>query len=385
MKRALYINKFHVLHKGHVNIIRQMNDDPEVDEIVLGIGSMQYDYKNKSPERDWIYNYLTWEERKQIIEKTLRGSITKPVKIIPIMDFHPINDETSRRWIEYIMGHCPEFDIVYTNHSGEKKIFSKLGKEIKSHEVSYRFTDHCIRDKIARKEVWQPFFEKSTERALNDLKVEERLAELYGQKELGIYSDLTLEWRTFDKLDSRTLAAIRTLPEVKNIRSQDCYIYSLIRTDTNFKVQPSGIKIKTLLKSDGIAEYWNNLQLGKNPDVNLLDKYCRENRFFLRDYLTDEDYLKNIPRTANPYLFQFNVLKLREMRADPELKCGVDITGFVFNNDQYLSLGIEAKSLENLLAFIEKFGLSKYDHLNYLQFFEKELVKNYGGRLYERL
>ncbi len=41
MKRALYIGRFQLFHKGHLDVIKFIDAATDIDEIVLAVGSLQ--------------------------------------------------------------------------------------------------------------------------------------------------------------------------------------------------------------------------------------------------------------------------------------------------------------------------------------------------------
>ena len=94
MKRALYIGKFQPFHIGHLSIVEHIVSAPDIDEIVICIGSSQWNWKKPNSERPLLDNFLTWQERKEVIEFSLKGVISKKVRIVPVLgknyDLHSI-------------------------------------------------------------------------------------------------------------------------------------------------------------------------------------------------------------------------------------------------------------------------------------------------------
>ncbi len=75
----------------------------DIDEIIICIGSAQWNWENSNPECPSLYNIFTWQERKEIIEKSLLGRISKKVYIIPVMDFLPKwGADSTIKWFNYI-------------------------------------------------------------------------------------------------------------------------------------------------------------------------------------------------------------------------------------------------------------------------------------------
>src|SRR3989338_6520943 len=116
MKRAFYVGKFEPFHMGHMEVARYIESAPDIDEIIIGIGSSQWNWQNRNPERPWLDNIFTWQERKEIIEKSLRPRLSKKFYVIPIFDFLPKwGAESTLKWFKYIKDHCSEFHCLYTN------------------------------------------------------------------------------------------------------------------------------------------------------------------------------------------------------------------------------------------------------------------------------
>ncbi len=135
-KKALFIGRFQPFHKGHefaIDYIFEKN--PNLEVLNIAIGSI-----NKNNEK----NPWTFEQRKQMLEKTLKE---KPyfdrIRIKGIKDY---ND--NERWKQNI-DKLFDYDVVYSNNAVVKKIFGKKCKQIaflKRH--LYRGTK--IREKIKK-------------------------------------------------------------------------------------------------------------------------------------------------------------------------------------------------------------------------------------------
>ena len=55
---ALYLGRFQIFHKGHLEYAKFIDADPDVGEIVITVGSAQYSRLNKHPDLPWILQRL---------------------------------------------------------------------------------------------------------------------------------------------------------------------------------------------------------------------------------------------------------------------------------------------------------------------------------------
>ena len=62
MKRALYVGKFQPFHIGHLEIAKNIDRAKDIDEIVVAIGSSQWNWQNRDPERFWLDNMFAIDE-----------------------------------------------------------------------------------------------------------------------------------------------------------------------------------------------------------------------------------------------------------------------------------------------------------------------------------
>ena len=124
MNRGLYVGRFQPFHTAHLEVIKFMDEDESIDEILIGIGSSQYDHENKSLVEAWKRNPFTFEERKEMVEKSVEEIVTKQVSIYPIPDLHDYD-----KWFESLKDIFPEFYRVYTPSESEREYFEQRGFE----------------------------------------------------------------------------------------------------------------------------------------------------------------------------------------------------------------------------------------------------------------
>lgn len=391
MKRALYLNKFGIMHLGLVELVKHIEKEPDVDEIILGVCSSQFSDKNKSPQKQEIYNCLTSEERIKVMKTALKG-VRKPIQYIPIPDLIPIDKSfPENRWIDSVLELVPEFDILYSERELERVCLEKKGKEIRDVPKYVIFSDHCIRDKIARGEIWAPYFTPESAPVLEKLNIEKRYKKLYGALEAPSWAkNIDFEWRTFDRIAQADIDKILSLEWFDEKEAADNYLLSLTRTSINMKINDGEIKVKELLKSVNDIEQWTSFSFKYPVSAEEFKKFGKEKRFpiipGLEGKLNQGGLLSKIPDFPNPYLMLVPVNKRRLMRVYKKdgIRVGVDINYLnVFGRD-HISIGIEGKSQKDAETAIKDLGL-RHKPRNYIQFLEQECVKKYGNELFENM
>lgn len=376
----MYVGKFQPFHIGHFAVVEHIASAPDIDEIVIAIGSSQWNWQNRNPERPWLDNIFTWQERKEIIEKSLEGAFAKKTYVIPIFDFLPKwGSASTPKWFNFIRDHCPEFHRLYTNREREVKLFSAAGYETRPHPLKYAFSATCVREKMALAGIWQPFVCKKAVPIIEKTNGPKRAAELFANSEIYLsdYTDLDWEWRTFDSVLPKDVKTILDLPAFKKDEIiYDHYLFSLVRTSVNFKLRKNGFKVKKLLSRGDGLEMWASFDCDFPVDRDWLVNSCRDIKFPLPENLpgniTGRDLISEIPRTPNPYLFLVSLEKKRSMHLfrDGRIRCGIDISHFKLGGSNFSTVGFESKSREELEATFRKFGFERYKRMNYLQFLE---------------
>ena len=297
--------------------------------------------------------------------------------------------------MNYIKTHCPEFHCLYTNRKGEVDLFSKAGYETRPHSLKYGFSATIVREKMALGGIWQPFVCPEAVEVIRRTDGEKRAADLCSRVEINPndYQDLCWEWRTFDNLAETDIRKILSLPALGDDSSTDKYLFSLTRSTVNFKVRKNGglIKIKKLLTVQDCLEAWASLECGLPVEKDWLVQGCREIKFPLPENLpvtiTEKDLIAAIPKGINPYLFLLTVDKrvFRRFFNDGKSRCGMDVTILNLNGRSIKTIGLEAKSKEDVNAALVHFGLKKYGQTNYLQFLEKFICERTGNDVWKKL
>lgn len=144
LRRALYIGRFQIFHYGHLDILQNIAASDDVDQILIAIGSPQYDYEHKSPVAPWVINPFTITERIAMIEGTLTGVLHKPWAIWQVPDFHDWE-----KWYDYIVKNLPEFFCLYSSAPKERVFFALKGREVRPVPIRFKFNGGTIRLALA--------------------------------------------------------------------------------------------------------------------------------------------------------------------------------------------------------------------------------------------
>jgi nicotinamide-nucleotide adenylyltransferase len=142
-KPALYIGRFQLFHKGHLDVMRYISEADDISSIVIGIGSSQFDHTNKSPKWPWANNPFTYEERKEMVIGSIEGIITKPYSIDPVPDYFDYP-----KWYNHIVENLPPFGCLYTSSGSEKEFFEGKGHEVRGFPTHFDFHAQILRERI---------------------------------------------------------------------------------------------------------------------------------------------------------------------------------------------------------------------------------------------
>jgi nicotinamide-nucleotide adenylyltransferase len=102
-RRGLMLGRFQPFHKGHLALTKQILS--ECDELVIIIGSAQFNFIDKDP--------FSAGERVLMIHEALKeaGIDLSRCYIIPVA-----NDENNARWLAYLRSTVPPFDVLYSGN-----------------------------------------------------------------------------------------------------------------------------------------------------------------------------------------------------------------------------------------------------------------------------
>jgi nicotinamide-nucleotide adenylyltransferase len=177
-KRGVFIGRFQPFHNGHASVLKAMDSAQDIEEILVGIGSYQYDFQHKKPEQ-WIdENPFTGPERDYMLSLAL-SKISKRSAVIPIPDIHDFP-----RWVSYVEELTPKFEVVYSGNTIVRELFEKKGYEVRlinSNSVSAT----TIRGMMARGESsWKKLVPKNIADYISSISGDERVRNLYEKRKV---------------------------------------------------------------------------------------------------------------------------------------------------------------------------------------------------------
>ncbi|MBN2051872.1 adenylyltransferase/cytidyltransferase family protein [Candidatus Woesearchaeota archaeon] len=377
-RRGLIVGRYQMFHKGHLNIIKFMESEPDVDEIIIGIGSSQYDRNHKHLEMPWITNPFTFDERKELVHEAIKDEIKKPYQIMPILDQHD-----HERWVNYVISIMPNFDYFYTNTKREKELFEKHGYEVRGIPIRDPFHAQTIREKIAMGENVEDYVPPGVIKFLHTMKGAKIIEELYrehGEEMIivhNFYPDW--EWRTFDYLEPEDKNRILGLPRVDKKNESDSYFVSAEHPGVNIKLRGDIFKVKKKLQQEGGYEK-TAPYIFKAP----VKKQSLEALF--------KDIVFTLPRNIPEYL---DACQLRRMLSEnKELgltnvniekeriiglynACAIDFQKIQpqGSRETYFTVSIESRDKFRIEKAVKELGLEKYRPLDYTGFILEKILR----------
>lgn len=164
MKRALFIGRFQPFHNAHLVDIKKILK--EADEVIIAVGSSQ--------ERNTLENPFSYNERKRMIELTLKNHKIKNFKIYPVPDLY--NDG---KWVDYIRKNLPSFEFVYSGNLWTLKCFKKFDSKVKKIRLINGINSTIIRNKIIKGKDWKALVPKEVADYIDKIKGIERVKRVY--------------------------------------------------------------------------------------------------------------------------------------------------------------------------------------------------------------
>jgi nicotinamide-nucleotide adenylyltransferase len=118
ISRGLMTGRFQPFHSGHLALAKQILQ--ECDELVIVIGSAQFNFIDKDP--------FTAGERALMIHEALKEAEIDLARcyIIPVA-----NDENNARWIAYLRSMAPPFDVLYSGNDYVKHLALSQDSKLK--------------------------------------------------------------------------------------------------------------------------------------------------------------------------------------------------------------------------------------------------------------
>lgn len=164
-KRALFIGRFQPFHKGHLSVIEQIAKAPDIDEIIIGIGSPQIDHTFSNP--------FTASERGTMIRASLYG-MKKVYQIVLISDIHD-----NEKWAAHVESLIPDFKVVYVGNTLVRRLFTEKGYEVRNIDPVHKISATDIRERIIRKVPWRKYLPPGSLEVIEKIKGAKRIRNLY--------------------------------------------------------------------------------------------------------------------------------------------------------------------------------------------------------------
>ena len=163
--KALFVGRFQPFHKGHLKLLQSILK--EYDEIIIGIGSSQYDHTKDNP--------FTSDERKKMMEKSLESINVKNCTIVLIPDIHNYPE-----WVPYVVSIVSDFDVFLSNNSLTRRLFSEKGYIVKETPVFDRskYSGKEIRRRMINDESWEDLVPEPVCKIIKEIDGVQRLKEL---------------------------------------------------------------------------------------------------------------------------------------------------------------------------------------------------------------
>ncbi len=163
--RGLLIGRFQPFHKGHVQVINEIQK--EVDEIIIVIGSAQHSHTLENP--------FTAGERVTMVTKGLEENGVHKSYIIPIPD---VNNNSL--WVSHVRGHTPPFDKVYSGNTLVKRLFKETGVDVETPPMFNRaeYSGTEIRRRMLEGEEWESLVPPGVVELIKEVKGVERIRDL---------------------------------------------------------------------------------------------------------------------------------------------------------------------------------------------------------------
>jgi len=163
--RGLFIGRFQPPHWGHVWAIKAILS--EVDELIVVIGSAQFNYIEKDP--------FTVGERIWMLREGLKegGVDLSRVIIVPIP-----NIENNAAWLSYIKSYLPPFQVAYTGNPFVAMLLREGGVEVRQQPMydRDRYVSTRIREMMIKgDQSWRGLVPVSVARIIDEVKGVERL------------------------------------------------------------------------------------------------------------------------------------------------------------------------------------------------------------------
>lgn len=165
-RRGLMLGRFQPFHNGHLALAKQILK--ECDELVIVIGSAQFNYIDKDP--------FTAGERISMIHAALSGGGADLSKcfMIPLP-----NDDNNARWLAYLRSMVPAFGVLYSGNDFVKHLALSQDPRIELRRPNFakktQFNGSTIRRLIVAGKPWKHLVPKAVARQIEHVGGIERI------------------------------------------------------------------------------------------------------------------------------------------------------------------------------------------------------------------
>lgn len=169
--RGLMTGRFQPFHNGHLALAKQILN--ECDELVIVIGSAQFNFIDKDP--------FTAGERVLMIHEALKETKINLAKcyVIPVA-----NDENTARWIAHIKSMAPSFEVLYSGNDFVKHLVLSQDRSIIVKRPRFakkeKYNGTSIRHAILAGKQWKQLVPPAVARVIKQINGIERIRVLAG-------------------------------------------------------------------------------------------------------------------------------------------------------------------------------------------------------------
>ncbi len=156
---AIFVGRFQPFHNGHLEAIKWILKKEK--KIFIIIGSSQ-----EFSTRD---NPFSFEERKEMIKRTLLAKNIKNFKICGLPDFP--DDISWAKNVLKITKIKPKDAIVFTQNPWTKECFAKIGVKVKPHPIFFNeLSATQVREKIRKNKKWENLVPRGVSKYLAEIR-----------------------------------------------------------------------------------------------------------------------------------------------------------------------------------------------------------------------
>ncbi|MFC6960910.1 nicotinamide-nucleotide adenylyltransferase [Halocatena marina] len=162
--RGFLIGRFQPFHEGHQTMVERIA--PEVDELVLGIGSADQSHTMRNP--------FTPGERIMMITKAV-SKLDLTTYAVPIEDLN-----RNAVWVSHVQSMSPHFDVAYSNNPLVVRLFEEAGVEVRSTPMIRReeLEGSEVRDRMCRDENWESLVPDAVVEVIDEIDGANRLRQV---------------------------------------------------------------------------------------------------------------------------------------------------------------------------------------------------------------